>query len=315
MWGALLVLFFLSAVSIVSFREKLLIHLLRKTVSRVFPDATFRVDRILLGVDALEFKNVALKNTSPPAFTVSSGRLWLKFSPSHLLSNRFLAVRQAFCSIAKVGIPNLTLERVTMNLMPPADSVTRMGMIKVGILSANDIRMTDLRIPFTWTKEGLHFTGRDVAFLGGKISGGAEVFFDQQPPAVSLAVTVGGVDLGEMIRVLKLEKRFQATGAFDGELHFVVKNGRLEDFGGSLRSLQGGRFVLTDNSFKSQELLKFKGSNILVENLENYHYDIGSIAITSEGQDIGLDIKLEGKAGARNFQIFWHRVQDKEQKP
>jgi len=52
--------------------------------------------------------------------------------------------------------------------------------------------------------------------------------------------------------------------------------------------------------------LSGNGLNIVVENLKDYHYDIGSAKISNEGQNIKIDLLLEGQAGKRQFEVVWH---------
>jgi hypothetical protein len=121
----------------------------------------------------------------------------------------------------------------------------------------------------------------------------------------NISFDLSGVDVKKALRALASEAKFELTGAFSGSASLVFEEGRLKAVQGLFTSLGGGRMVVTDASV-FQGVNATPGANLVVENLKDYHYDIGDITLGLEGPHVKADIDLKGVTGRRRLTIVFH---------
>lgn len=123
---------------------------------------------------------------------------------------------------------------------------------------------------------------------------------------LSAVISFQDIDLKKVMALLGSDKAVEATGRFSGEVVVCAKGLEIVDVRGQLTSSDGGSFIITDPSLARQALSAGQNENIVIENLKNYHYDIGKVELRNSGQDIKMDIVLEGKTGQRSLELVWH---------
>lgn len=176
----------------------------------------------------------------------------------------------------------------------------------MGAVAYRKVRAEHLGGRFRVRPDVLFFDEVGVAAFGGKVFCRGSVFFAGGPPATTLDLHLENIKAEEVLELFDAKKSVAFAGAFGGGVTILLKGRYLKDVEGLLHSQGGGRFSVTDGSFISKEVLKKPYTNIMVENLKDYRYDIGTIAVRKEGEDVRADLTLDGEAGRRRLEIIWH---------
>lgn len=274
------VLFFLT---LFVFRNALISHVMQKVVSRSFPGFSWRMEKLTVDFGRAELKNLSIRSkpgSSLPIEVKDVNGLAQFLTLPFWRGLFFEGVQKPYCD----------------------------GVLTALSATLQDIAIRDLRARFELFVDAISINEFTASVFGGQIRGEGHYLMGKDDSVLSFVVRAQHIGLKELFDALKVSRGIEAKGDFSGDIQIVMEGKRIRGVSGNLRADGGGSFFITDTSLLDKRLSETAGANIVVENLKNYYYDIGSIKISNNGQGIKLEIFLQGQSGARNLEIVWHVV-------
>lgn len=305
----LLALVFLAAGFFVV-KDRLALFVLRRSLAKAFGPAHFSAKSFSVGPSSLDIREFVLK--APPekkpleGLALNGERLVVRFSAWGLLSRSPLAVKKADILVREASLGAFSSRNIRISADQNASG--KYLDVRIGVDSAiwRDAKVKRVNGSLRVFPTSVETDLVSVEAMGGvvKLSGFADL--SREPLGADLQVTADHVEMGKFMEALGMAKRVEASGLFSGNVRIVLEGRELTRLEGALTSSTGGKFLILDTSLMDKSLAQGQAANIVIENLKNYHYDIGYIAFANERQAVKASIQLEGKAGSRHLDIILH---------
>lgn len=153
--------------------------------------------------------------------------------------------------------------------------------------------------------QDLLFDDLSAKFLGGQIRGSIVVKPDVLPQ-YQAKLQLKGLDLSRFVEDFELANKFTITGKLGGNIVLQGEGAVVKVLGGDLfADAFGGRLMIKDVSFLDH--IAYRASlDTVVESLQDYYYNTGSVNLSLHDGDLLADIHLDGKQGKRDFNIILH---------
>lgn len=309
---ALVVLFafVLLAAALFIVKDRVALLVLRKTLVQAFGPAQFSAKGVSVGPASLEIRDFVLKVPSGKGalagLAVSGERLSMRFSALGLLSRSPLAVHKADIVVREAGMSAFSGRNIRLSaIKDPSGKYLNVGL-SVDSAVLRDAKIKRISGALRVFRASVEIDSLSVEAVGGVLKFSGSLDLASLPPVADLKVSADRVEMGKFMEALGMAKRVEASGFYSGDVRLVLKGHALTHLEGGLTSLTGGKFVILDTSLMDKSLAQGQAANIVIENLRNYHYDIGYITLSNEGQAARAGIQLEGKTGARHLDIVWH---------
>ena len=116
------------------------------------------------------------------------------------------------------------------------------------------------------------------------------------------------LDLAKFVDDFNLGKKFQITGRLNGAMNFKGAGFDIYALTGDFSATEyGGMLVIKDTRFLENLARNYEQPlDILVESFKDYHYNIGTMRLSLDKENLILDVALDGDAGKRNLNIILH---------
>ena len=300
------VLFFIIT-AILSFKEKIVLYAINKTLNKYEPGSVFYTKEFSLWPGYVRLQNFSIKYGSPE-LNLTGKNVLFKFSLFSLFKGDLSAIDKAEAEISSLSYDVLDLEDIRIAFSKDKETRLLNSPLNIKRMTYKKAVSNGIKGRFRMDSKTLYFD--DIAipiFSGIARCSGSVILMGETAPMVDIALQLEHIDLSEVMKFLEAEKRVEATGTYSGNIQIIIKGAEIMKIGGELKSEGGGRCTIVDDPTVERNLLSGNGLNIVVENLKDYHYDIGSAKISNKGQNITIDLLLEGQAGKRQFDIIWHR--------
>lgn len=233
-----------------------------------------------------------------------------RFSVLSLWRGFFAALRSGSFSVATIKAPlEIEIRDVAVEFLRQNRRDEIAGDFRIGAILYRKTRIENLSGHFRLGPGALFIDDAGLAAFGGKASCRGRIFFEGGPLEIFLDLHLEHIRAERVLDVLGVRKSISLEGAFGGDIALFLKGRCLADIKGMLRAQGAGMFSVTDGSFISKDVLKKTYTNIMVENMKDYRYDIGDIAVSKVGEDVRVEISLEGGLGRRRLEIIWHGAQ------
>ncbi len=306
-------LFLLAAAFLLSFKDRLVLAVLTRYLSRAYPAWTVRVKGLDVGWRRVRAEAVAFKIPAAGPGAVWSGRVsgvTLFYYLGQLLAPFPLALKEGEGTLDVLSGPGLRLEGASLSIRRAPE--TKPLLLDAGCrrLRLFDNEASAITVAAFLLGDRLSVTRLEARLLGAAVTLSGQASFGASTFDAEGQVDVRGLDVAELIRALKLRERMDATGIYGGRLSFTVRGGQVLTLSGTLISEEGGRFYVSDASMLKGAGAGGKAGNIVVENLKNYYYDKGKIVCGLEGRNVKLDFMLDGSAGSRQMEVVWHGLEE-----
>ncbi len=300
--------------SILIFKDRLFLGLVKLGFKKAFVHSAFDASSLTVWPGYIEVKGFGIRQTTGgiETFKAGGGQARIRFSTFLLFKNPVLAVKEGDCFIKDIRLGESTVNGVSFRALKNASGDYLDSVLEIENASFKKGKGRDFKGIFRLGRDFILFDEISGSLLGGGISSTGRLVFGKKAWALDSKVHFEKIELRELLKAFQAEKGVKTSGSFSGDVRIVLENGYLRDLSGRLDSVAGGDFIITDTSLLGNNLMGGQAANIVVENLKNYHYDIGNIQINKEGQDIRMTILLEGKAGSRDFKVIWHREEMKK---
>lgn len=303
-----LVLFLLISfiLSFFFFKDALLYGLLQRSAKNHF--SVFSAEKLIVWPNFFEVRGLELKTVpgAPCHFSLKGADAVIKVSPLLVSRRSLLFVSAGRMVLRDLQCGSFSLRRLDFNLIRDSSGTYSDSRLKIDALSFQDKQIKNLEGVFVLYPDFIILQHVDFQGVGGNITSVGRIDFKDGVTRLDVKIHLENIEIGELMRVLGMEKRVDAAGLFTGDILLVLKGGRLEALGGGLKSVTGGKFIMLDTSLMDKGMAPGPVANIVVENLKNYYYDIGYIDLQNEQQGIKMNVRLEGQAGNRQLEIVWH---------
>ncbi|GEM_PF-5378278 len=294
------VVLFLIIAAALSFKEKIALNAARHALNKYSPGSVFYTKEFSLWPGYARLNNFSIKNPKnvSSALSFNGPKALIRFSLFSLLKGDLSAIDELEVAISKLSYDVLGLEDVKITA----------STLDIRRLTYKKTVSKDIKGRFRIGPKTLYFDDVAIPIFGGIVRcSGSVILLGKAAPVVDMVLQMEHIDLGDVMKFFEVEKRVQASGIYSGKVNILATGAEITGIGGNLQSEGGGQCTIINDSTMERNLLSGNGLNIVVENLKDYHYDIGSAKIGSEGQNIKIDLLLEGQAGKRQFEVVWHR--------
>jgi hypothetical protein len=190
-----------------------------------------------------------------------------------------------------------SVERASLTLIQGEDT----GFLYCRSLSYGKLSLKHLESPVAFNQKTISFARIDGVLAGGKLIGKAEVTLDT-PVSYRCSLRVKGLEFGELVKQLKIEEKFTASGPLEGTLVLEGKGMDVSRVDGDFHSTHPGVLQIRDQKI-IQNIASAVPSSIppelFMETLKNYKYNKGTIdtGLTKEG--LVSSMVFEAEAGGK----------------
>ncbi len=181
------------------------------------------------------------------------------------------------------------------------------GKLFVGSLIYNKGKLSGLQADLRLEAAALFVDNIRAGILGGAMSGSAQVNL-KFPLAYRAGVEFSRLDLSRFAHDFGFEEKLLLIGAADGALTARGTGGVLEDVSGGFGSIApGGTVIVKDRDFLERVAQAAdQPLDIIMETFKNYRYNTGGAKISRSGDNLVLDVQLEGPAGRQTPSFIWY---------
>ncbi len=179
------------------------------------------------------------------------------------------------------------------------------GNFTVDKVAYGKASVTQVQSLARFENQDLLFDDLSAKFLGGHIRGNIAVKPDILPQ-YQAKLQLSGLDLSRFVDEFELANKFMITGKLGGNIVLQGQGAVVKVLGGDLfADAFGGRLMIKDVSFLDH--IAYRASlETVVESLQDYYYNAGSVKLSLHDGDLLADIHLDGKQGKRDFNIVLH---------
>ena len=291
------------------FKDQLFLFWIQKNLEKTSAGSVFHPQKLIVWPGYIEAEHFEVKkhrNAFDGLELSGEGRALIKFSTLSLLKDPVLALREAHIFMKNLHFSGLAADGISVEVFKNRSGNYLDSHLEIKTLSFRQTESRDLKGRFKVGRDFILFDDIDGLALGGRVSCGGRLVFGKNGWALDLKVHLDRIGMMDLLKAFQAGKGVKASGVFSGDVTMTLEKGVLRNLKGELNSIGGGEFIVADMSLLDKNLNGTQGANIVVENLKNYHYDIGNIQIQKEDRDIRMNILLQGQAGSRSLEVIWH---------
>lgn len=303
---AFLVLFFL--------KDRLAARGLLSCMRRAIPGATFAFRKLTVGFGSVtirDFSIVQKEQGGRPRLEAQGSGVVVRLSPLGFFFDPLLVVKEADVRLEFIQWGEWTARGFHLQAVTHPSWPYLRIRAELKSCSSDKKEVKDVSILMLMNKNGILVNDMQAEALGGHLKASGFVTTPRRllaPEISSVVFYLKDIHLKDVMSLLGGSKGMDTSGVFTGKAILVMQGSQLQTLRGELDSVSGGSFVIKDPSPLVEQGQEGGGDqNIVIENLKNYYYDIGKIELRNLGQDIRMDVILQGKAGRRDLELFWHR--------
>ena len=297
-----LILIFVSSVWF--FKERLTFYAIKGKFGQIFPRHEFLIRQLSIepGFFALPHFDIRpKKSTVPLGFELKGGSAVAHFSTLRLFGDPFLCVDHVFLSAKSLRVDPLMFSDLNSYFFRPFPGSYLNLFLSIKKLQEKDMTAKNFVGHLRLSPRLIIIDNMKMSALSGTLSGSGRMSNTEKGWVLDLTVHFENMDISDLMKGLAMDRSVKASGVFRGDIVVGLENNRIRYLSGYLSCVKGGEVNVSSDA---------KWSNIVVENLKNYRYDIGNVKVSNDNQDIRIDVSLEGGAGVRNLRVFWHRYID-----
>ncbi|MFA5038568.1 MAG: YdbH domain-containing protein [Candidatus Omnitrophota bacterium] len=295
------ILTILGIVVLVFVKDLWLLGWIKGGFGRLWPGAGFSAQEIRVWPTSFTVRDFSLIHKDS-SFNLSGPRASALFSFSPFFRQPLLYVKKADLLVDSVDSGPWQLRAFSLAAQRHSHWPFLQARMTLGSLRFQDKEFKNISASVWIGSHQLLIHEIRAQALGGDI----RLKGSLQGDSFSAVIRFQGIDLKEVMDLVGGGKAVDATGVYSGEVILSWRDGNLLDLRGVLDSATGGRFIITDPALAREAISPGQNQNIVIENLKNYYYDIGKIELRNSGQDIKMDVVLQGGTGRRSLELTWH---------
>lgn len=214
-------------------------------------------------------------------------------------------IQRLDAALDSLSYAGCTIERASLTALQGEET----GSLYCGAISYGKISVKNVESPVSLQANEISFPRITASLLGGKLLGKGDVRLDI-PVSYRLAMRARGVEFAELVKQLKIEDKFTATGPLEGTL--VV-----EGAGSVLGTVDGGFYAAQPGvlSIRDRRIIENIGktmpqriaADLLMETLKNYKYNKCTIRTAMSEEGLNCSMVFEAEAGGKiGFTVVLH---------
>ncbi|MCM8823934.1 MAG: YdbH domain-containing protein [Candidatus Omnitrophica bacterium] len=181
------------------------------------------------------------------------------------------------------------------------------GLFKLNKLKYNDLLLRNIygNIRLGYREVYLpYFSGE---LFGGHLSGNLG-FLYKNNPIYSFEFKFFNIDTSRVVKAFKFMDKVWIKGRVDGELVFKIEDNNLNVINGYFSAIEpGGNLTIKDKRLLEKlPGVSSKQLDLLVESFKDYSYNRGVVKLGLQGNDLLVEINLDGDKGKRNLNINFY---------
>jgi len=295
------------------FKDRLVTGGLLLYMRRLVPDAAFAVRKVTVGPGSIVLKDFSvIQKAKPgrPRLEIRGSGIAVRVSPLGFFVDPLLGIKGAdlraeFIQWGAWTVRGFHLRAEQYHSWPYLRIQAELTKCSNGQKEVKDVSILMLA-----DKKKILVNNIRAVVLGGYVHGSGFIAMSRRvlaPETSSVVLYLKDIHLEDVMSLLGGSKGMETSGIFTGQTVLIMQGNKLQMLRGELDSVSGGSFLIKDpSSLVGQGPGGRQDQNIVIENLKNYYYDIGKIELRNLGQDIRMDVILQGKAGRRDLELFWH---------
>lgn len=288
-------------------------RLLKRKISKVVLKDVFLSADLSKQEMAQLTKNLQSKSTNGFAFEgieLVNGHLQLRaldFKLQAQLTAQIDIIRQFvhFLSLKVDSLegPNFLMEDAGLDIHP-------MGLtskLLIRRIQYQKLQIKDLTAQVRQEGVGVFFDSLAGRVFNGTIGGNLS-FSLAKGLRYYMDLKVDNADLAGFVNDFDLKEKVQMSGLAAGRLVVEGQGGNMHVINGDFTVTPPGGILLIKNKALLDQIARNSQQplEIVVESLQNYHYDNGEVKLSLDQNNLVLDTALDGAAGKRNFYIVYH---------
>ena len=178
----------------------------------------------------------------------------------------------------------------------------KIGQLKYGKLSVNGIK-GNIKL----LGAELSLSGLGAKVLNGDVEGEGYLKIGQEAQ-YSISLKCTGLDTEKFVQDFEFGKKFNMTGVISGDIRIKGKGAAIEVLAGNfLADPAGGTLVIVDTKFlENIAQSTHQPVDLVVESFKDYHYNVGTMNLSLENNNVMLRISLDGRTGKRDLSVVLH---------
>ncbi len=226
--------------------------------------------------------------------------------------SKHLNVKQRSSSlflIKKLEISNTRLDIESKELKINAEDVflncaqdASTGLFSIKSFKYNKLEMEEIKSKTRLENKTLFLDSLSAKLLGGQATGelnlkiGAESLYYANLNFI-------GLDIGTFINAFNLEEKLQMSGKLNGSAILKGRQSAIDILEGDFSTLeQGGNLRIKDKKILENIATSSKQPlEIIVESFKDYRYNVGTIRLLLDKNNLILNASLKGSAGKRDL--------------
>jgi hypothetical protein len=181
------------------------------------------------------------------------------------------------------------------------------GRLRIGQSGYQKIKVNDIKGKILFDTDVVHLDEITASLFDGAVRGDVRMGF-QNGPALEVALKAQDLDITTIIQDLELTEKVLMNGQLIGTIGLTMYGPDIKAFRTSFVVKEpGGALTIKDTHFL-ENLAKNREQSlsVLMESFRDYQYNVGTIKFFAEGNDLVLQMILDGAYGKRNLNVTVH---------
>jgi hypothetical protein len=206
-------------------------------------------------------------------------------------------VQRLDAALDSLSYAGCTVERASLTALQGEET----GLLYCGAISYGKISARNLESPVGLQANTLSFPRITAALFGGKLLGKIDVTLGL-PVSYRLAMRARGVEFADVVKQLKVEDKFTASGPLEGTLLVEGAGSMLGVVDGDFHAAQPGVLSIRDRRIIEnigKTMPQRMAADLLMETLKNYKYNTCTIRTGMSEEGLTCGMVFEAEAGGK----------------
>lgn len=229
---------------------------------------------------------------------IESKDLNIKADLSAQLNLKDQALDYLSLKAASINTPLLNTEDVFLNYGRDA----AVGILNIKSFKYNKLVLEEIRSKIRLKNKTLFLDSLSAKLLGGQATGELNLRIGAQSLYYANLNFIG-LNVDTFINAFDLEEKLQMSGKLNGNAILKGRQSDIDILGGDFSTLvPGGNLIIKDKKILENIASSSKEPlEIIVESFKNYSYNVGTIKMRLDKNNLIFNVSLEGTTGKRNL--------------
>ncbi len=279
------ILIYLVVLGLAFCSKPLIVWIAKQQIQKIFPGSKISIDNSQIK----SFRELFLSEVrvqKPNAYDITAIRVSVGLRP------RGFSILGLYAN----G-PDFKVEEASVN----AESGSR-GELSIKKIQYRKVRLNNINAGTTLQAKGLFLDSLVADAFKGKVQGDINLEMGKAPQYAA-QFSFEDLDLSRLVQELEMQERLELSGLLEGTLDVQGSGGKVSILNGNLRTGEAGGVI----NVKDKRTLGEGVSELVVDSLKNYRYNIANARVYLEGTSVVLDTAMDsGEFGPRKISIYFH---------